>query len=964
MIKKNAKLVGVTILLAMIAMVVVHTMRSKPITVKSAPNNAFIISAENYIYGRTLPILLGDLEPSDAYINLKLKFRTDSTDGYPNLFQTAPVNRGMRMEILGSTAAIVVPDKSVPGGLRGLTVTTMLKTGQWYQLEVEALNGSYIRVKLDGKDVAAYVGAGIAMETSEILVGGGFDTARIFRGQIDNISLEKGNRPKSWTLLSSPIALSQWTLIFPCVILFLMSLTIAGHAGSLQNGDHSVPETYDLLNSIAIFGFSLIFMAAAIFSTSYFGERNLGMSKWLAHVMLPISICAIFFLNRRNWNIWRSTCWSLGIVFVIYVLYVVRSIGYKENAYGAFILSMYVFWPLVFTWVLITAKNKFRIKNEIAISAYLAIMICALFSALAWSSLVDLTNWAAFRLELDSNFSLGIIGSFFILRIIYYILFESSGFLMSPGRAVEIGIKKKYFDRIIFLDVFLLAVFLWISFRYDSLFVPGSEYHWEYYVGVIEGIRNGGWLLWDTPSQYGFLNIILASLVPTASAWQAMYVFQGTLLFLVSAGIYLAVSNRVPRDVTNRLAIFSIVFMSLFFADPELIGPYPFPSSSVVRFFCVYAMVGVVWLIPKFGLRQAFALGVAWTLAVIWSAESAIYGTTILFFLLVALLQSGTKLNSQLLLTGKYIAIAAACLMATLTSLFLFYQLRLGVRPDLFGYLEHAIGYASGFGYVPFSFSGPGNLLLLVFISVSMICINVIRSDSSDQANRLAPLAAMAGCIWGISTYYIGRPVAQNITAILPIIATVVYLTLLLSRQMANAYTLPIRAAAIPIFFLILIPILNVNWITGLLKTQSFSSNITRGLPVASEELRHLIARANLSEDAPIIYYGDDGVPPFMPGRYYQVNEKNWLPIPLQLLEQPVTAVRRAIYLNRYLCRMQPAQGFLVYRKGDAIAPRLEGFMDELKRFYDVQTAGSGDVYVLYRFSKLNLQYCYDSKNR
>jgi len=82
------------------------------------------------------------------------------------MYFTAPVNRGMRMEISGSTAAIIVPDLAVKGGLRGLTLTTALKAGQWYVLEVEALNGAYVRAKLDGQNVANYAGVGLSMETS------------------------------------------------------------------------------------------------------------------------------------------------------------------------------------------------------------------------------------------------------------------------------------------------------------------------------------------------------------------------------------------------------------------------------------------------------------------------------------------------------------------------------------------------------------------------------------------------------------------------------------------------------------------------------------------------------------------------------------------------------------------------------------------------------------------------------
>jgi len=167
------------------------------------PEKTENIDVTGYDYRKVSPIKFGEIKETDnAYVRLKLRFRVESTEGNPNLFQTAPVNRGMRMEISGSTAAIVVPDLAAPGGLKGITLTTELKTGQWYALDVEALNGGFVRVSLDGHSVANYVGPTLSMETSELLVGGGFDQSRFFRGQIENISVTKGN-------FFSPIALGE-----------------------------------------------------------------------------------------------------------------------------------------------------------------------------------------------------------------------------------------------------------------------------------------------------------------------------------------------------------------------------------------------------------------------------------------------------------------------------------------------------------------------------------------------------------------------------------------------------------------------------------------------------------------------------------------------------------------------------------------------------------------------------------
>ena len=945
-----------TILVAIVALAA-YTLDTHPTPVKAAADNRETIIVAPYTFGKTPPVLLGGVKSADAYVHLKLRFRADNTDGHPNVFQTAPANSGMRMEISGSTAAIIVPDLSVPDGLKGIILTSTLKTGQWYTLEIEALNGAYVRAKLNGQIVTDYVSTYLSMETSQLLVGGGFDSSRTFRGQLENISVTKGNLLV--TKGNLPNSLSQWMLFFLCGLAFLMSLPRRDRNSEIAFESESIPITADLVDNIAIYGFSLALIAMGLLSIHLVGQQHLGLSKWIAHLTLPVSLVAILFAIKHQPNIWKWVKLPFGIIFLAYAAAIAHSIGYKAHAYDRFILGMFIFTPLAFSmsrsglWLPKIQRGRMRFTPSVILG------FSALMLALSWSTLISLTNWNAFRLSLDSNFGFVIVGSFLILRIIFAVLFAPENYAEFAVQNSYTRGKVRYGDSRLYLDVIAITIFGWISFRQDTLFIPGSEYHWEYFVGVVQGIKNGGWLLWDTPSQYGFLNILLASLVPSASAWQSFYIFQGSLLFLVSTGIYLATRRFTSTSVLHRLTVFALVFMALFFADPELIGPSPFPSSSVVRFFFVYALVLVTWFIPKFGLRQAIALSIVWSLAVIWSAESAIYGTSISLFILVALLQTHTSQNHRFTLAGKYVAIATLCLAMVLVIMFAYYFARLGVAPDLFGFFEHAIGYAGGFGYVTFPFSGPGNFLLLVFMGISILCIGAIRREGDANEIMVATLAAMAGCIWGISTYYIGRPVPQNITAMSPLIAMVVYLTLMLSKRMnEGAYTLPIKAAALPLFFIILIPLFNVKWIGNLAHIQSFTSDVTTKLPKASDELKQLLLLAKASSDTSIVYYGDDAAPPIFSGEYANLNERNWLPIPLQLLETPVSEARRIIYLNRYICRNKPNGGILVNRKGDAIAVRLQGFLHELSRYYDVNEIASGNTYTLYRFSKMDMHYC------
>ena len=900
----------------------------------------------------TGPVSVKEIKHSLELLSLDISFEFlthEPTFSYGNLFQTGDSINAVRMELQPSSNLVLVL-----GDGKLFTLSKAIQLDKFHAVRLKYERNQFFKVFIDDTEVLNITDQGLLagkFDISNIVVGTGLAKQRTLSGAVKHFNLDA-----AYSYASFIASLSRWMLIFLCGIVFLKSLPITKITGA--NGSSPLVIS-NLADNTAVYGFTIGLVALGLLSINFFGEQHLGLSKWIAHLTLPVSLVAILFIMKRHEGLWKWTRWPLGSIFIAYVAYILIATSHKTVTYDASILGILLFsllgFVLSFTKIRLGLSiSRLRLASAVAIGAGI------FFLALSWSTLFDLTNWQAFKQMFDSNFAVSVVGAFLVLRAVFAVIFELPDITEISDLNLCVQEKAKSLLSRVYLDVAVIAVFFWISFRQDTLFIPGSEYHWEYFVGTVQGVTNGGWLLWDTPSQYGFLNILLASLVPSASAWQSFYIFQGTLLFLVSTGIYLAARRYTSTSVFQRLTVFAIVFMALFFADPELIGPSPFPSSSVVRFFCVYALVLTPWFIPKFGLRQAIALSIVWSLAVIWSAESAIYGTAIFLFILVALLQTRTTENHRFTLAGKYVVIAAMCLAMVFVVMFAYYFARLGVAPDLFGFFEHAVRYAGGFGYVPFSLNGPGNLLLLVFMGISILCIGAIRRGGDANEIMVAPLAAMAGCIWGISTYYIGRPVPQNITAMLPLIAIVVYLTLMLTKRMNQgaSYALPIKAAALPLFFLILIPVFNLKWIGNLAQIQSFSSDITTKLPKASDELQQLLLRAEAPPDTPIVYYGDDAAPPILSGDYAKLNGMNWLPTPLQLLETPVSEARRNLYLNRYICRNQPRDGILVNRKSDAIQIRLQVFLQELRHYYDIKEVASGNTYTLYRFSKMDLNYC------
>lgn len=148
-----------------------------------------------YALGRSSPVQLGRIEQANtAYIHLKFRFRIEGGDRSLSVFQTAPADQGLRVEMAGPALTIVVPSSSRSGnGLIKLPMAVALTSEQWHWGEIEVLNGSFVRAVLDGHTVFNYVDSHISMATSELAIGAGPDLKSGDTARIDHIVVTKGN---------------------------------------------------------------------------------------------------------------------------------------------------------------------------------------------------------------------------------------------------------------------------------------------------------------------------------------------------------------------------------------------------------------------------------------------------------------------------------------------------------------------------------------------------------------------------------------------------------------------------------------------------------------------------------------------------------------------------------------------------------------------------------------------------
>jgi hypothetical protein len=691
---------------------------------------------------------------------------------------------------------------------------------------------------------------------------------------------------------------------------------------------------------LSIFGYTILLACLSYFIGFEVLSDFLGYSKWI----LLISLLAIFaVIKYRNNKIGHFPA-TLLTIFYGAIFIIKNSIVLSQN--------IYIFVPIIvlINWFIYRARKDLPIINKS--NYYFDFLIYNLFFTVSFISVGLLSNWATLVSLLPRYKFIGIplVFAFFAIISVYvFNAFEAKRQITTTKKS----------QRIIYIGCAFI-IFSWISFRHDSLFelsISGSPlYHWEYFVGVINNIRSGGVLLWSTPSQYGFLNILFASLIPIDSGWHSFYIFQSTLLLIVAMMTYLTLEKLSNTSAINYIFNFFLVFLALFFADSTFIGPYPFPSSSVVRFFGVYTLLFCIYNIPKSSKKQLLYLCLIFPVSVLWSAESALYSASIILFVLISL-----WLTNNIALFKAYITALSVSLLIPFIAIVTFYKIKWGHYPDVYSFFEYVIGYAQGFGYVQFPGLGPGNLLLLLFASILYQYKSYAFSQNINEDNSLTtPLIVSAGCIWGISSYYIGRPVAQNITALIPLIALASYFAIAkVSKASLKSNLLPLKLSILPLLFVVFIPLVNIDFYRQLLSVQSFSTNIDVKKKLSKSDLYIALEEAKLS-DFSVIFYGDDNqsTSPVLPNGLQIKVQPTWLPTPLQLIEVPLKNDRRLKYLSRYICAIKVNDGAIVLPVSEQLLKRFNVINESIKSYYDLTSDQTINGYAIYKYRLKNEIHC------
>ena len=527
----------------------------------------------------------------------------------------------------------------------------------------------------------------------------------------------------------------------------------------------------------------------------------------------------------------------------------------------------------------------------------------------------------------------------------------------------------------------LLTIALLLSLRIDAVkSIPGSYFHLGYFSGVIQTIRSGGMLLWDTPSQYGYLNLVLASWVPVSDSRTALLVFQALLLIVVFSTVVLTLSQRFANQWAF-LTSGAVFLVALYFADPHLEGPQPFPSSSVVRFGP--SIVLVAWLSSRKIIREMQSRNTKWITAglvaigLVWSAESLVYVAFIFSAWCVSAVALADKSQVKAILRtvlGPIIGhVVTGCVflvgVISLKRLIFNHQF-----PDWALFLTAPMKFAQGFGSMPQKINSPVWLFVGLVAFVSCIVLIEPKQTEISEIMERAVLGAVIGGLLGWSTYYTGRAVPENIVAMYPefvLCALLVVSVVMRTNQDLDALLSGFHnwlKQSTLVLCVVAISVVSV----AIVGQSGFAGNIAkfRFMPqdlrydksiYASPDLRSALleTRGILIDDGfdgrvSIVFEGWAGIMPQLDSdlsNFYEV-EKNWVPVPLALLEEPIPKDVRQRLISRFVTHNQKS-GVLILDKLSSFPDRFVEWLNVLKPYYSchdvVNNSKYQSVYCEYR---------------
>ncbi len=494
-------------------------------------------------------------------------------------------------------------------------------------------------------------------------------------------------------------------------------------------------------------------------------------------------------------------------------------------------------------------------------------------------------------------------------------------------------------------------VFAAYALRTDHLFADWVPYHRSYFADVAQYVRDGHWLLWDTPSLYGFLSMLTLAWLPTANGYQSVYVLTALFLF-GECMMSFTILRWGRRGWVN--AVFALALpLAMIFADnvaryPMSVRLYP---QGGLRFAWIDALIFIAFLMyahreyPDRVARLRWAGHAVWLTSLFWSFETGAWASAIWVPVLLAdaFAASGDVfrrfINHVVARTWPLLVMPAAGLLLVDA----IYRTTLHHRADWLAFVEGAGIFSAGKVRAIFHVQtlGAGWTIALALGALGTLLLLLIA-----RRNRPALVPAVAAWlgVWTTASYFAVEPLDMYVSFLLSVMVVSIAVLIALSRDIAGPSELPAitRLSVAPIAVLAIALAFGSPAHLGAMQLpmlSAWSGNAVQRIPDLPPELKTLVRRAHITPAEPVLFpdgeywteYDQGLILPFArnaAGRIIQY--RSWLPISpngVGQYEHGLSTARQQTYIERTLDQSGQTGWYITYRKPaqcSRLSPRLE----------------------------------------
>jgi len=478
-------------------------------------------------------------------------------------------------------------------------------------------------------------------------------------------------------------------------------------------------------------------------------------------------------------------------------------------------------------------------------------------------------------------------------------------------------------------------------FEVAALHGQGAIQHWGAWVGSAELVRQGGWLLWDVPSMYGFLSILPLVVLPTRTPWQSLYLLQALSFFLVATGVFLILRTLRPGWLNWCLALATAVtvpmFSPTFTASAPVGSTFVFPNAGAYRYIWCFVLVMVLmWAFMTSERSRCYRelmIGgcLIWVVGVLWSAESAVFcsGVWLPAYTAMAFRQSRRYVHPWRIAV-RWLVVPLALLAVSIGIVSAIYVVALGHPPDWSSYVDYVFGLGTQIFVVVNDPTGPALVLLLAFWVLATATWYAGTRRGKPTAS-FSLFAGLLGGIWATGVY--GYTRASYELHPITYVAIAIMLVAMADHCRIGAWVVLVRTATVPLLTLLLVsPLaaivaspLAVESAVAALRTSAANGFAVEPLiPDADPSLQALMSEAGIDADDPISFQGSwlgNLMQPWRPAAERIISTRDWLPGHPYVSLRYLPEGRGPTYMRRFIDRTQRGGWLIQHKTGDTAKP-------------------------------------------